>query len=513
MPATITAHEQNLVKVFSDDYLFDIPLYQRPYSWDKEHVDVLLDDLTDALNRDGEAPYFLGSVVLIKDDGDPESQVVDGQQRLTTLTMLLCVLRDISIENNTVLELDTFVRQAGGKLKGVEDRFRLSLRPLDRKFFQHHVQARGALENFLKSDTNNLSDSQKNMFINVNSLKQKLGALSEDKRNEFAKYIIQNCYLVVVSTSDTESAHRIFEVMNDRGLNLTATDILKSVVLSEITEESKQSQYAKKWESIEEELGRDNFRDLFAHIRMIYQKDKLRDTLQKAFQTHVLHDSRPGHELSLTIATEFVDTVLEPYADAYQIVSRASYESAEDAEKVNELLRHLNRLDNFDWMPPAISYFCREKGHTDNLIKFTRELERLAYGLFIRRANINERIGRYARILEAIEQDTELFHEGSDLQLSPEEKAEILRRLGGDIYDHLRVRMPLLLRLDSLLADEGVRHQPPVISIEHVLPQNPQSCSQWIEWFPDDDERSHWTHRLANLDSLVKTRFEEVPAI
>ena len=96
MPAIITAKEQSLVKVFSDDYFFEIPLYQRPYAWTTEEVDELLDDLIDAMDRDSESPYFLGNVVLIKSDGDATSEVVDGQQRLTTLTMLLCVLRDIA---------------------------------------------------------------------------------------------------------------------------------------------------------------------------------------------------------------------------------------------------------------------------------------------------------------------------------------------------------------------------------------------------------------------------------
>ena len=64
VPAKIVAKEQNLDKVFSDDYIFEIPLYQRPYAWTTEEVEKLLNDLTNAVNRDREEPYFLGSVVL-----------------------------------------------------------------------------------------------------------------------------------------------------------------------------------------------------------------------------------------------------------------------------------------------------------------------------------------------------------------------------------------------------------------------------------------------------------------
>ena len=496
MPAKITATEQNLGQVFSDTYFFQIPLYQRPYAWTTEHVEELLDDLVDAMRRDSDAPYFLGSIVLIKSDDNAKSEVVDGQQRLTTLTMLLCVLRDISSDDN----LDGFIRQAGNEYRGTEDRFRLNARQRDRSFFEEKIQRMHSLEGFLQLDPVAFSDSQMNMFENVKCLRQELLKLNDSERRKLAGYVAQKCFLVVVSASDGDSARRIFSVMNNRGLDLSPTDVLKAVVLDAISDPQSQDEYAVKWEGVEEELGRDNFRDLFAHIRMIYRKDKLRGTLENEFQTYVLGD------LSSKKASEFVDDELEPYADAYEIVSRASYESTEDAEKINALLRHLNRLDNFDWIPPTIVYFRRRRGQTERLLEFTRNLERLAYGLFIRRANINERIDRYAQVISAIESGEGLFEDGSPLQLSLAERTEILERLDGDIYRQVRLRTPLLLRLDSIVAEEGASYQHPIVSIEHVLPQSPSDNSQWMRWFPDEEERKQWTHRLANLVLLSRRK-------
>ena len=496
MPAKITATEKNLVQVLSDDYFFEIPLYQRPYAWTNEHVEELLGDLIDAMRRDSDAPYFLGSIVLIKSDDNPKSEVVDGQQRLTTLTMLLCVLRDISSDD----ELDEFIRQAGSVYKGTEDRFRLSARRLDRSFFEKNIQRMNSLEDFLQLNPAKFSDSQTHMFENVGFLKQELLKLDESERRKLAAYVAQKCFLVVVSASDGESARRIFSVMNDRGLDLSPTDVLKAKVLDAITDSQSQDEYAVKWETIEEELGRDDFRDLFAHIRMIYRKEKLRGTLESEFQSHVLSG------LTSKKAIHFVDDELEPYADAYEIVLSSSYESTKDAEKVNALLRHLNRLDNFDWIPPAIAYFRRNEGQTDRLLAFTCELERLAYGLFIRRANINERIDRYGQVISAIESEDGLLDENSPLQLSADERTEILERLNGDIYSQVRLRTPLLLRLDSVVAEEGASYQHPIVSIEHVLPQSPEENSQWVEWFPDEEERNRWTHRLANLVLLSRRK-------
>ena len=496
MPATITAKEQNLVRVFSDEYFFEIPLYQRPYAWTTEQVGELLEDIADAMERDSEAPYFLGSVVLIKSDGQSLSEVVDGQQRLTTLTMLLSVLRELS-SGKLADDLDQFIREIGNELKGTEDRFRLRLRERDRGFFEYHVQNRGRLVDFLEADPVTFSDSQKRILENAKQLYGKLTKLSEEQVRNLANYISKRCFLVVVSASDGESAYRIFSVMNDRGLPLSPTDILKALVIGKVPDES-ESKYTDQWEEIEVELGRDDFRDLFAHIRTIYRKDKLRGSLQKEFQDHVLGSLTPRKAIA------FVDDVLEPYSEVYEIVSRADYQSTEHAEKVNSHLRHLKRLDNFDWIPPAMAYFRLGEGQRDDLIKFTRDLERLAYGLFILRANLNERINRYAQVIRSIEQGDDLYMENSPLQLEIGERTAISERLAGDIYTQPRVPMPLLLRLDSLLADEGVNHQHPVISIEHVLPQSPKG--EWLEWFPNGDLRSQWTHKLANLVLLSRRK-------
>ena len=496
MPEIIKASEQNLNAVFSDAYLFEIPLYQRPYAWTTEQVDELLDDLLNAMDRDAQSPYFLGSTVLIKNEGDSSSAVVDGQQRLTTLSMLFCVLRELAA-GDAQSELDGFVREAGNSLRGTQDRFRLSLRARDREFFHDNVQSRGAIGEFLTKDTATFSDSQKLISTNVNRLNQELSKLDEARRETLVRFIIQQCYLVVVTATDRDSAYRIFSVMNDRGLDLSPTDILKAETIGKIAEPD-QEIYGQKWENTEERIGRDGFRDLFAHIRMITLKTKLRRTLQADFQDNVLKSAS---------GIGFIDNTLEPYASVYETLLEASYESTQDAEKVNNYLRHLGRLDNFDWIPPAMAFFRRNPNNREILIRFTKDLERLAYGLFVRRANINDRINRYADVLRDIERGEDLFHVNSPLQLKAEEKSEIVKGLNGQIYLQTAVvRRTLLERLDSLLADTGASYTRTTITVEHVLPQNPGTNSEWMTLFPDNEEREAWTHRLANLVLLSRRK-------
>lgn len=500
MKQTIEAKEQELKRIFSDDYLFEIPAYQRPYAWTTEQTSELLDDLMTAMGNDDPmeevAPYFLGSIVLIKDPTKAGAQVVDGQQRLTTLTILLSVLRELSEDDAARNSLDKYVCEKGDKFAGNEDRFRLSLRERDREFFKEKVQTVGRLTDFLQQDKASFTDSQQRMHENAQYLWQQLSSASQAQRDRLTMFLIQRCYLVVVSASDQNSAYRIFSVMNDRGLDLSPADILKADIIGAMPDAIRPA-YTDQWEEIEEELGRDDFKELFAHIRMIHVKSKARGNLNQEFRDGVL---------SKINGRQFIDTVLIPFAEAYQVVSRAAYESTGDAEKVNSYLRHLGRLDNYDWVPPAIAYFEKHRDDREALIRFTRDLERLAYALFILRANINDRINRHAGVLRAIEQSDDLYSDIAPLQLTAEEKSSVLEALDGPIYLQTRVRMPLLLRLDSLLADHGATYEHKVLSIEHVLPQTPAEDSVWLSWFPDAEKRERWTHKLANLVLLSRQK-------
>src|SRR5258708_7891589 len=98
MPTTLVAHEQAVSRIFSNDYVFSIPGYQRPYAWTTEHAGGLFHDLIGFTRAhpnemEGMAPYFRGRSVLIKGENAPNAAVVDGQQRLVTLTLVLSAIR------------------------------------------------------------------------------------------------------------------------------------------------------------------------------------------------------------------------------------------------------------------------------------------------------------------------------------------------------------------------------------------------------------------------------------
>ena len=506
MRQTLKANELPIGSILGDAFAFAIPPYQRPYAWTTDQVGELLDDLRYAAGREGDAidslaPYFLGSIVLIKKQESPEAEVVDGQQRLTTLTILLVVLRELA-EGKDAERLNRYVLEQADPISGTKERYRLLLRDRDRSFFSDHVQKEGRLAGFIARDADQLgSDMRRRIQENARFLRDHLAPLSQGERNRLTAFLIQRCYLVVVSASDQASAYRIFAVMNDRGLDLSPTDILKAEIIGGLpeTDERLRETYTAKWEALEEDLGREDFRDLFGHIRTLYAKEKARGALNKEFRDVVLKGENADGAV-------FVDRVLEPLADAYAIVTRAAYRTEGNATAVNRYLEHLNRLDNADWVPPAMLFFRKHTNEHELLVRFARDLERLAYVLFVVRADVNERIRRFADVARTIEAGDDLWGEGSPLLLSEAERARALSAIDGPVYETTRLRMPLVLRLDGLLTDDGARYDHAVLSLEHVLPQNPKGDSEWVDAFPDEEERVGWTHRLANLVLLSRRK-------
>lgn len=401
-----------------------------------------------------------------------------------------------SVQTEYAAELTKFIYEKGDLIVGTPNRYRLKLRERDEVFFRQYIQDEKGLDGLLQLDSAQLTDSQKNIQANAKYFAKALANLSELQRVRLLQYLMRRCFLVVVSTPDLDSAYRIFSVLNARGLDLRLTDLLKAEIIGAIPTEQ-QEKYTNIWENEEEDLGRETFQELFAHIRMIYRKAKLRETALNEFRKHIQPQKEPQ---------KFIDEVLKPYSDSLEIVKTATYQGDKGAEAVNSLFRWLNQVDNFDWVPPAILYLSQNRHSPDKLKQFFTDLERLAAGLMISRADINDRIERYGRLLMAIEEKANLYATDSPLQVTPDEAGQIMKTLNGDLYLIKRIRQYVLLRLDSALAQGEATYDYPIISVEHVLPQNPSKGSVWLKWFPVEEERTQYTQRIGNLALLSRKK-------
>ena len=505
MAKTLEAHDKLIREIFEGSYQFEIPDYQRPYAWTTEQAEELFNDLMsamqDARTNGATSQYFLGSIVLIKNDRDPKAMVVDGQQRLTTLTMLFGALRaawEAASYPQGIKSVTPFLYEEGDEMLGKATGYRFTAREEDTVFFRQYIQEPGGIEKLVLNN-DKFEDSRLRYRENATLLLNSTKALSPDDRNALWKFLANDCSLVVISTPDLEAAYRIFSVLNNRGLDLAPIDIIKAEVLGSIRRiggEDKARAYSKKWSEIESQLGRDAFGDLFGHIRTVYAKQKQRATLVKEFQDHVTEYKKP---------IDLIDKVVKPYADVWDFIRDADFEATEHAETINEYLSWLNRVDFKDWVPPALVYFKRFRQQPKLLAAFFKALERLTYFMLVTKVGINERIETYADLTKEIEPEA---FDGDltalkALDLTDKQKREFVDALNGDIYRKLpKARMALMLRLEALVSDGSKKQAFEHLSLEHVLPQTPPAASDWIKWFPDEEERESWTHRLANLVPL-----------
>ncbi len=500
MTKKISGSEYPIAKIFSSEFDYVIPPYQRPYAWTIDETSELFQDLLDFYLNEQDEGYFLGSIVLIKEETKPNAEVIDGQQRLTTLTILLAALSN-ELDGELRSDFENYIREPGRASLGLKSKPRLALRERDKDFFANYVQ-KLKFEELLTIDSKSLSsEAQKNIQINSKMILERLRSTFRGNKNElcsFGSFIVQRCFLVAVSTPSQKSAFRVFSIMNSRGLDLLPTDIVKADIIGKIPKE-KQDEYTQRWEDMEVQSGRDGFNDLFGYIRMIYAKEKAKRALLEEFRHHVV-GRIPSPE-------KLIDDVLEPYAEAFLIARKERYVSTKNAQDVNAFLKWLNRIDNSDWLPPAILFLAQKGNNSDYVLWFFKKLERLAAYLHICAKNINQRIARYAEVLEDLQKLHDISSPISAIELTDNEKNEMVMVLDGYIYElTARRRNYLILRLDSFLSDGAASYNPTVLTIEHVLPQTVSSNSEWEKHWPDENQRKQWIHRISNLVPLTQKR-------
>lgn len=496
---TLEANEYPLKDIFCDSYSFEIPRYQRPYSWKPEQAVTLVDDLLQFLDEHPKSvseipPYFLGSIVLIKPNSEL-SQIVDGQQRITTLTILFSVLRSL-VSDDYKPSIENSIFQKGDKILMTCDKPRLKTRHRDQPFFLEYIQKERCADDIKNYNSDKLNDSQLNMKNNYIAIHSRLYNESINSLIRLCQLLLTKCFIVVVKTLDIDSAYRIFSVMNDRGLDLSATDILKSLITGEISEQDrKQEYYTQKWEDIEEQLGRDSFNALFSHIRMIEMRAKSRSNLVSDFKNHIKPNENPE---------KFIDEKLTPFSSSFSDILSRNFIGNESNE-INKSLFWLNEIDNNDWMPAAIYYIAKYSNYSSRVSKFINMLEKVASIQMINRVAVNYRLVRYKEILDAVDNETE-FDINSPLQLNNEEKERAKYLLNSDLYTQTRIRKMVLLRLDYELSDGSAIYNMPIISVEHVMPQKINEKSEWHSLCSDKELHKEWVHRLGNLALLSRNK-------
>jgi hypothetical protein len=240
-----------------------VPLNQREYSWEEKQISDLFQDLSGAIN-DNKPDYFLGTIVLTRAPNG-KLEVVDGQQRLATCTVLLAAIRDYFFELND----EMLVQHMEGFLFTIDPMARerlplLSLNVDDNEFFHHRVVLRP--NDRFRKKARATKDSHKRIelaaTLAANHITDLVKPLKGENRismlNTWSSFIQTSAEIILLTAPDDVNAFVMFETLNDRGLRTTQADLLKNYLFATSNERISEAQ--SKWSTMRgtlESLGDD----------------------------------------------------------------------------------------------------------------------------------------------------------------------------------------------------------------------------------------------------------------
>lgn len=473
------AKERTIGGVLTESLVFEIPPYQRPYMWEVEQVTDLLTDIEEAYNDD-RLEYFIGSLITIEKDRNALYEVVDGQQRLTTLNIIFCRLRDHVTHEAAKLELSKRVLPSDA-LTGRTASPRLVIRKRDRTFFRNTIlEPRAELP-----DPDSIKDETHKRFVqNAIAVDKFLEGKEQDWIKLFANYILKNVYIVFVQTNSFESAYRMFNVLNDRGMSLSNADLIKNRLFGRLQDEERNDELEERWVQLEETVGQKQFDTFLNYHRVAEMATKARKGLSE----------------------EYAD-LLEKQADTFAFVDRLiasaeNYRKIMDGELegigVQRYLNALHRVSYDEWIPALLAFLNLEPDDMA-LVDYLDLLERITMQNWVRRLGRTKRNTIYYQLISCINKGGDA-DELRAIAAQSGNNTEFFSLLDGDIYG-LPSAKAILLRLEEAMQDESVtKSYDGRLTIEHVLPQALKE-RYWKDRF-DADMHQRWLHRLGNLTLL-----------
>lgn len=494
-----------IAEIFKD-YTLTIPAHQRDYAWTDEEVDKLFSDLESAQRKGSE--YFLGTIVAIKESTSGPLQVVDGQQRLTTIYLLLAAIRDYLLKNGIGETLSNSLQTSYLFTTDRREGFtqRLTLNTDDRQFFKDLTQkdhspdwpplTNRTSHKLLKSAYFKAKDR---VELIANSVS---GVDAPDTFNNWIDYLEFSAQVILLRAQDHARAFKMFETLNDRGLRTSQADLVKSYLFGLATSNTTAAQTY--WSTMLEnlqELGDDDPQVVFLRHYLIafsafVRADGVYEAIQKRFNTN-------GK------ATSFLSslaTVSKIYVATYN--SEHEYWN----KHPSQTRRYLSDFNFFDLNPlrPLLLALASEFKPKEfaRSIKFLTALSVRLVITSRTRSGVNEQafseaasdvssreITTHAQLLEALEKisvsDKDFRTAFANARVS---KAPLARYYLREIENFLKG--------DSKSEHEWVNADPSQITLEHILNKT-FPASGWGEF--DKDLHMEYRHRIGNLCLLKRS--------
>lgn len=465
------------------DALYQIPRYQRPYSWSNEQLEKLWDDLVEA--KENEPNYFLGSVITAKpvEQGN-YMDIVDGQQRLTTLMILFCVFRDLypSI-NSHLLDSDPFavdsqIIKASIAFNDRFERLRLKTHSNHQSEFERIILKGNTLEcEYPYKKELRIEEEPKYKFNNSAAFfVEKLRELGEEESGLLLNYIFNQVKIIRIDCQSVSFAIKLFQVLNDRGLDLSNSDLIKSFLIGKIHKlyssneemrKQKEEQFMDDWKRCEQLAidSEESINDLFViyEYYLLGQNPKfsLYDELVKLFETkdanNVISDFLKFCEYYKNEIYHKKDKhIYALWYIKWSVYWRSILLTALHTKYpfYKQLLHELTRFYYLNWI--AGNTLSKIKQSSFNLIRYIKEGKSIPEI----KTELEKHLNQYQVIQYAID------------------------NLNGDIYFE-RWCKPLLCMVEYKQLDESsvsfLNINDRNLHVEHIFPQNYKKIDDWKE--------------------------------
>ncbi len=474
------SNAKTIKEIFGDtDSYYQIPDYQRAYSWVDEQIEALWNDILAAMN-DKDESYFLGPMILVKTDDD-RYNVVDGQQRLTTLTILFCVLRDLYMKGKKRIE---------DSIKSViEDKYRLRL--ITQANHQNKFQQEVLEGVVFPSDPLSKKEKEAEKFKNAALiLKNKLEIIEQKGQlSDFVNYLLNNVIMITVVCSKRSFAVKLFQVLNTRGLPLTNADLIKSHLYGQLEDDKKSKQFMATWNEIE---------------NMAPNVDESLESLFTYFE-HCLLASNPKHSLynELVRTDLFKKNLKNPNKVIYQ--TRKFFNGYRDVYSTDsKAVYSLWYLPNQVFWKSILAT-AKYKGFSD-FSALCRELRRMYYSYWIAGYTTPKIKQLSFNLVGWIKNKRGLDEIRNEIDKKMS-KDNVQKRMGDnlrdDAYGESWLR-PLLILIEYEQTDDSkLTYIEPSrkLHVDHILPNGWESNADWrSKWTKDQADK--WLQKIGNLTLL-----------
>lgn len=455
--------ESNLVNVGqvfgNNQILYKIPILQRKYVWQDEDVENLLKDIEESMLKDNQSRYFIGGMVFSRDGGE-RLLVIDGQQRLTTLLLLISAVREY-FENKNKEELSdnyskmiwtSFIEPNTGDFK---KQFFLELHHNDDYILKKLFQSDDI-------DNTNLSVSQQNLKTAKEVCENYFQKQDEEFVKKFMAYLSLKVYVVRTIAADQSTAFQIFETLNDRGARLEPEDLLKNLLLKSL-DDNDYDNFASIWQHFTEHLmdktkGRYvvSIPSFLKHFIMSKGKNVTKNGIFDWFKDESNKLEQPNEILDLLKELEFSS---KKYRDFYD-------------GKTNTFIANMRKLKFTQCYVVLLGALHLSK-HDFDLI--SEALEKLAFIYVITGSKTNKLEDPFCKIADkarkAVDNKALVFEVVSDINKLTEDKRESFKNtLTGFRCKTAGDKAKLLYMLNKMAyVLDGSHHNSS--TIEHVMPE------------------------------------------